>query len=348
MILDRPHRHQPGTVRQRLAAVVATVVVGGGLVLGLPALGAAQADGTGAATPPPPTDCQIVIAGDETAESTPTPPAAATPAAAPIASPVADGATPVASPVIIEPADPDAPLRDELAATAETLFGCLNERNFEVYAQLTSDAYRGQLFGSQEPLTPEQFVILAQSLADIDNRIIELTDLERDGDDRASVQVTYVSAYQQRTGIWTFARTEVDGLSAWVLQDEELVTTAIPEGAGEIDLTIEDDGYTLEPEAVTANDLVLNLANPTANDHEALVLLLDEGVTTDALLQNTSAALPEGITLIGQSTVLAGDEGTMVLTDLAPGTYTIVDLFPDENGIPYLSLGLTATFTVDN
>ena len=157
-----------------------------------------------------------------------------------------------------------------------------------------------------------------------------------------------ISAYQQRTGLWTFSKETVDGLNAWVLQSETVIPTDVPDGAAAIDVTFEDSGYELDPDAVEGADVILNLVNPTADDHEALVLRLDEGVTTDALLQSTSASLPEGITLVGQSTVLAGGEGTMLLTGLASGTYTIVDLFPNENGIPYLSTGMVTTFTVSD
>ncbi len=351
---DRLHRPHPGTVRYRLVAATVAMSLVGGIVLGLPSLGNAQNDGTGAATPLPPTDCLIVIADAKPAGAvTGNPPAAspvASPVAAgsatPIASPVtSDLATPVASPVA---ADPNAPLLDELYATSEALFACLNERNFEIYAQLTSDAFRGQIFGSDQPLPADQFVILAESLAVADNRIVEITAFEQLDAATVSVEVTYISAYQQRTGLWTFSKETVDGLDAWVLQSETVIPTAVPDGAAAIDVTFEDSGYELDPDAVEGADVILNLVNPTADDHEALVLRLDEGVTTDALLQSTSASLPEGITLVGQSTVLAGGEGTMLLTGLASGTYTIVDLFPNENGIPYLSTGMVTTFTVSD
>ncbi|MBA3275594.1 MAG: hypothetical protein H0T72_07360 [Chloroflexia bacterium] len=334
---------RPGPIPQRLAAAVAAVSLAGGIVLGFPGQGLTQADGTGAASP---TACRIVNAVAE-------PVVAADPTVSPVASPVAspvigDLATPVASPVAeAEPADPDAPLLDELAATSGALLACLNERNFELYAQLTSDTFRGQLFGSGQPLPADEFAVLAESFADTDNRIVEVAAFERIDDVTASVEVTYVSAFQQRTGIWTFAKEVVDGLDIWILQGEEVIPSDIPEGAATIDVTFEDNGYALDPASVASADVVLNLANPTGEDHEALVLSFEDGVTTATLLQSTSASLPEGVSLVGQATVLAGGEGTMLLTGLAPGEYTIVDLFPDENGNPHLSSGMMATFTVE-
>lgn len=344
MIQDSPHRPQPRANRYRLAVVSAAIFVVGGFFLSLPGTGGAQNDGTGAASPLSPTDCRIVIADAESADAT----AVESPAASPVASPMTgDLATPIASPgAAASSPDPNAPLIDELYATSEALFACLNDRDFETYAQLTGDAFRGQLFGSDQPLSAAEFVVLAESLADADNRPLEVSSFERIDDATVSVEMTYVSAYQQRTGIWTFSKENVDGLDTWVLQSETAMPTDVPEGAVEIDVTFEDNGYELDPESAEGADVVLNLTNPTDDDHEALVLQLDEGVTTDALLQSTSASFPDGITLIGQSTVLAGGEGTMLLTGLAPGAYTIVDLFPDENGIPHLSSGMTATFTI--
>ncbi len=339
---------RPGTIRHRLVAASLALSLAGGVALTLPGLGIAQDDGTGAATPRPPTNCQIVIATAEPAPASPEASPVAAGVATPVGSPVpGDPATPLASPIVADvPTDPNAPLVDELYATTEALFACLNERNFELYAQLTSDALRGQLFGSDQPLGATEFVILAESLADADNRTLDVSAFERIDETTVTVEVTYVSAYQQRTGIWTFSKETVDGLDAWILQSEAVIPTEAPAGAVEIDVTFDDLAYELQPDSVAGSDVILNLANPTADDHEALVLRLDDGVTTDALLQSTSAGLPEGITLIGQSTVLAGGEGTMLLTGLAPGAYTIVDLFPDENGIPHLSSGMVATFTV--
>lgn len=350
MIEVRLRRAHPGTARRRLAAATVVISLVGGAVFSLPGAGMAQADGTGAATPLPPTNCRIVIADVDPAAVVLETAPAATPVAntaSPGASPVVDAATPIASPVTeAPPTNPDALLIEELSETADALFACLNERNFEVYAQLTSDAFRGQIFGSGQPLPAGQFVILAESLADADNRIVDIADLERIDNATVSVEVTYISAYQQRTGIWTFAKDSVDGLDVWVLQGEEVISTSVPDGAATIDVTFEDSGYQLDPDMVEASEVVLNLTNPTDEDHEALVLRLDDGVTTDVLLQNTSSSLPDGVTLIGQSTVLAGGEGTMLLTGLAPGTYTIVDLFPDEDGIPHLSSGMSTTFAV--
>ena len=99
-------------------------------------------------------------------------------------------------------------------------------------------------------------------------------------------------------------------------------------------MTMDDAGYTLDPASVSGPQVVLDLTNPTDADHEALVVRLDEGIAPEILLQGSPDGFPEGVTLVGQSTVPGGERGSMLLTDLPAGTYTIVDLLPDATGAP--------------
>jgi len=357
-------RDLPGSLRNRVLATALAVTVTGGALGGLAAPGLAQDDGTGASTPIPPSTCLIVPAGAGSA-ATPAPAASpvanepATPAiiepegtpvgiASPVASPavtfgtpVTDAATPVASPVE-ETADP---LATEIEATITSLFGCLNERHFDTYAEITSDAWRGAMFGSQDPLPAEQFVELANTLPEADHRLVGLGAVEVIDDTTVTAEVTYVSAYQLRGAAWTFSLQEVDGLETWVLERGQPMAVTAPEGATNLAVTFGDNGYTVSPESTGGPDVVLDLSNPTADDHEALVLRLDDGVAPETLLQG-GGTLPEGVTLIGQATVPAGMDGEMILTGLEPGTYTMVDLLPDETGTPHLANGMSATFTI--
>jgi len=353
------HRNIRGTVdTTRLSLVAASLAL---VVLGASTTDAgAQNDGTGGSSQATPGNCAIVVSSVDpaliandtaVAESEPT----ATPLASPVsasASPVADNAatpaaSPIASPVTArEASDPLLPLGEELLATTASVFACLNERTFDTFTKLTSDTYRGHLFGSDQPLSAEMFVGLAASLPESDYRVVALESVTMIDEVTVSAEVSYLSAFQQHTAIWTFSRLTVDGLVTWVVAGEQRIPISIPEGSSTINVVFEENGYRVTPSAVIGSDVVLNLNNPTAEDHEALILRFDDGVDASDLLQNTGAGLPEGVNLIGQATVLAGDEGTMFLTGLGSGTYTIVDLFPDENGIPHLSSGMIATFTV--
>ncbi len=348
---------------RRLAAAVTSFAVGGSLLASVVTIGAAQDDGTGAAPIPPPTDCvlvaaraEVVLPGLPSASPVASPvvpdagPAVGTAEASPIASPVVEVAgTPVtvATPVVddVASSDPNVAVLAELQATANSIFACLNERNFETYAAFTSDAFRGRLFGSNEPLPASQFVPLAETLPDVDSRILTFDNLQVIDPGTVSVDITYVSANQVMSATWTFIHCRVEGLQSWLLDLEAPRPVIAPEGAGMILVTFEDTAFNLEPDTIAGPDVVLALNNPTGEDHEALVVRLDDGVDASELLRG-GPGLPEGVTFVGQATVLAGGEGTLVLSGLEPGTYTLVDLLPDANGLPHLSSGMEATFTV--
>lgn len=326
-------RDRSPTLAHRIATGLAGLSLAGVLSISAVMAGAAQ-DGTGAATPLPPSACTIPgttidLANPPTADATSVP-GDATPVATPDATP--------------ETADP---LTGELLGAAHTIAGCLNEQDAETYAKITSDEYRGALFGLDEPLSAAAYEELASTLPDIDHRIVELGDVAIVDDTSVTATVTYVTAYQQRTGTWTFTQEEVDGVQAWVLDREEPVAPVAPEGAEEVTIEIADNRYALSSESIATPDVVFALTNDDEIDHEALVLSFAEGTTTDDLLRNPGPSLPEGVTFVGQATIPAGGDGTMVLADLPTGTYTIVCLLPDEEGLPHLASGMATEFTVE-
>lgn len=343
---------------RRLAALAASIVIGGSLLASVATISQAQDDGTGAAPIPPPTDCVLVAARAEVVlAEIPAASPVASPVAPVIASPVSLQASPVveiagspvvvATPVINDEAasDPNAAVLAELQATANSIFACANERNWETYAAFTSDAFRGRQFGSNQPLPADQFVPLAETLPDVDSRILTFGNLQPIDADTVAVDITYVSANQVTSATWTFIHGRVEGLMSWILDVEVPQPVPAPAGASMILVTFEDTSFDLDPATVAGPDVVLALQNPTGEDHEALVVRLDDGVETAILLQG-GPGLPAGVTMVGQATVLAGQQGTLVLAGLEPGEYTIVDLLPDANGLPHLSSGMEATFTV--
>jgi hypothetical protein len=233
-----------------------------------------------------------------------------------------------------------------LLAAATIIAGCRNERNVETYTRITSDEFRGAEFGVDGPLDAAAYGALAETLPAIDHRIVSLGDVMILDESSVSAVVTYVTAYQQRTGMWTFVQEELDGLQGWVLDAEEPLPPVVPEGAEDVTIEIADNRYALSSETIASPDIQLAIANGDDVDHEALVLRFAEGTTTADLLRNPGPALPEGVEYIGQATIAAGGEGTLVLADLSPGTYTIVCLLPAAEGLPYLASGMSAEFTV--
>jgi len=355
------------------SGVLVTMILAS-VIVGSPVLVAGQTDdGTGAAIPGPPSDCVIPQSSiDLTATPTPIP----TPTPTPVptateeiatATPIADEASAVASPIASEavPGETDRstpiataeepaavvtptvdPLTAELLSASTTITSCLTERNVETFTAITTDTYRGQQFGSDAPISAEVYDQLAPTLLPLEYRIVELRDITVVDSSTVTAAVTYTVAFQQRTSVWTFTQDRVDGLLAWVLASEDAAPARIPEGASSLDVAIQDNAYTVSSQTTEGPHVALNLSNSDDVDHEALVLKLPIGTSTGVLLQNPGPALPDGVAFIGQSTIPGGSEGVLLLTDLPSGTYTIVCLLPDEDGLPHLSAGMETTFTV--
>ena len=258
--------------------------------------------------------------------------------------------TPVATPVQPAP-DPVTLLTEELTAVGGSLAACLTEGDAETVTQLAAERYLGQLFGSSVPFSQDEYVAIASKLTPIPTRIVSLEDATSAGDDRATALVTQVVGNQLLRAEWTFEPAPRGerraGESIWRLAGERQLPLSAPPGAEPIDVAIGDGSFTLDETTVSGPDVVLSGTNVSAEDHEMLVLRLAPGYTTADLLRASGPDLPREVTFIGAATVTAGDEGDLVLVDLDPGEYTLVCLFPDPEGIPYLAQGMEATVTVE-
>ena len=320
--------------RQRILTGALTLALTGGVLTGAPVLVAAQ-DGTGAATPTPPSNCVVPVASASGVSETSA--IAATPAGTAVA------ATPaaVASPVAVSG------LQDDLAATAKAITSCLSEGNAEGLVKLTSDTFRGQLFGSDEPISASDYIALSKSLTKIPYAVLAVAEATNSGNDTATATVTYTIGKQVRTGEWSFTRAEIDGHAAWVLESETPTAVEAPATAAKVDVTIKGNAFTLSNAKLSSGDVAFSVKNEDKEDHEMFVVQLSSGTKVDALLTNPGPGLPKGVIFIGQVTVPAGSEGELVLTGLGKGTYTVVDLLPGEEGTPHLSAGMSTTFTVE-
>lgn len=307
---DRPRR-------SLLAVALSVSVMAGGV-----ATQVAAQDGTDAATPAVAAiQCAIVPAGSMATPSAST-------AATPVASPIADDA-----------------LTEDLTSAAGMVIDCLSGADHETLVQVTGDEYRGQLLGMDEPLSDDDFLELAAMLPTLPYELIDVRDGNASGENEATAVVEYRVAHQLRVSTWTFERADVDGEQVWTLVSEEPMAVDAPSNAAAVDVTANDDGYTLDENEVEGDSVVLNVTNEGDEIHEVLVLKLENGTTTDDVLRSTDA-LPTGAVYIGQVTVPAGGEGELVLVDLEPGTYTIVDLLPSADGTPNLQNGMEATLEV--
>lgn len=342
--------HQSG--RRTLVTSALALTLATGIATG----SASAQDGTGAATPTPPSACEVVPARATFDAATPDTTPGMTAAMTPVASPAAQGAltgaspvaaliaTPVASPVM-ETTVTD-PLARDLEATATAIAGCLSDERYEPLIQLTGDLYRGQMLGFTEPLSTDDFTTLAVTLPDVPYQILSVENATFTDETTATAVVTYEMAHQLRTSLWEFSLQEVNGQSAWVLERETPMASEIPANSSTLEVSIEQNAYTLNPVTVQGPSVALSATNNDEVGHELLVLRLEGGATTQTLLRSPGPSLPENVTFIGQVFVPAGEEGTLLLAGLQPGTYTIVDLLPNAEGLPNLADGMEATFTV--
>lgn len=261
----------------------------------------------------------------------------ATPAALPV---VTNDATPVA-----EPTATDAALSNELTAVAEAIAACLTEGDAETVTKLADERYLGQLFGSSVPLSAEDYIAIAKALTPIPTRIVSLDAVTQGDVDRATATVTQVVGNQLLTAEWTFER-GANGDSAWKLRSERQLPVDAPRDAVTIGVEIDNTTFTLSRDSSDSENVVLQGNNTVSEDHELLVLKLADSFTTDDLLRASGPNLPQEAVYVGELPIRGGDEAALVLVDLDPGAYTIVCLFPNANGVPYLADGMEATFTV--
>ncbi len=192
---------------------------------------------------------------------------------------------------------------------------------------------------------------IAAELTPIPTRIVTLADVAQPDGESATAIVTQVVGNQLMRAEWTFARAprgeRRSGQSDWKLASERQLPVEAPRNAASIEVEIGELSFTLNPVTVTGPDVVLRGNNVAAVDHEMLVLTFGNGATTDDLLRASGPDLPENVTFVGEIPVRAGHETDLVLTDLDPGVYTIVCLFPNADGVPFLSEGMEASFTVE-
>lgn len=289
-----------------------------------------------------------VIRGPATAAPSPPPSAVIQIEGENQATPIAIHVTPVATPMPTP--DPIAHLTVELTAVSEAVAACLSAGDAEMVTRLAGERYLGQLFGGSAPLPREEYIAIADELTPVPTQILDVLDVSQPAANRAQATVTQVVGNQLMRAEWTFehapAADRQQGENPWRLAGERQLPAPAPPGARAIDVAIGDRSFTLDSSTATASDVVLRGDNRSAEDHEMLVLRLAAGYTTDDLLRATGPDLPQEVTYIGEQPVKAGAERDLVLVDLPAGTYTLVCLFPDAQGIPHLAQGMEAEFQV--
>lgn len=275
---------------------------------------------------------------------------AATPFASPIASPIA---SPVASPA----EDPAlTALRNDLDLVVRTVAACQSTGRVRGLTRFVTDSFLGDYYAGGGRLTAEEFVAFAPNLPRVRVNIQDVSAVTFDPEGRATAEVTSIVGRQLLRATWSFEFvSELEGdqtgtetaFGQWLASGITALKPEPPDGASRIRFRLVDNEYRPATANVEGPDVVIAASNDGEDDHELLVLRLRDGATTQSLLAATGPELPPGVTFIGQVTVPAGENGTLILVGLSEGTYAIVDLLVDENGTPHLALGMEATLIVE-
>ena len=300
--------------------------------LSISAVSAVAEDGTSGSVPESMNTCEIVAAQYEPALAS----ATATPMASPVSSPMASQ---VASPVV--EADP---LQDDLTAASNSILSCMSSNDLDGLTRNTAGEFRGAWLGVGGSVSDADLEPLLQLMPVLPYELVSVSDASVEGE-TATATVEYLQGRQVHKAEWTFRLTTVEDENVWQVQTQALQTPEAPADAAKTDLTVADGSFTFSEAELTEGNIVINVTNNGKQPHEVLIVRAPEGTQA----QDFAAAptgIPTGGTFIAQATIPAGSSGTIVLSDLRAGTYTVVDLLPDAAGLPNVSNGMLTTFTV--
>lgn len=315
-----PHHRQSNSVR--------FAVTGLALALGLCIAPVFGEDGTSGSTPTPVNTCAVAPAAEVSAAATVV---QATPAGTP--------ESPLATPVVVND-----PIKADITVAANSILTCMSENNVETLTKLTTPEFRGSWLGMGIPLNDEDFGAILPMMPRLPYGLVGVDQASADSTS-ATATVRYTEGKQLISASWEFSRVEIDGSPAWRVTAETYQTVQTPTDAAVITVTVADGSFKFAPASVPGGNIVLNVTNAGKLPHEVLILRLPSDMSVEDVLESTTG-IPDGATFVAQSTVPAGTSGNVVLTDVRPGTYTVVDLLPDTNGMPNASSGMVGTFEV--
>ncbi|MCB9176436.1 MAG: hypothetical protein H6648_04685 [Caldilineae bacterium] len=137
------------------------------------------------------------------------------------------------------------------------------------------------------------------------------------------------------------------------------LSVAAPEGEGEAaaaapeaDLTVTGSDFAFDaPETIAAGAHTINFVNAGQQDHEIVVVKLDEGATIEdfaaAFGPDAPPGPPPGRTVSGTVGITPGSNQSFD-TSFESGSYALICFFPDPaSGAPHFALGMTHPFTVE-
>jgi hypothetical protein len=242
--------------------------------------------------------------------------------------------------------DPSTVIAPEIAAVQDSIAACASEGDYAGMSTLVSTRYLDQTYSAGEPLTRRAFIDEIAPLLPVNPvRVVTVENVQPTANG-ATAEITLVVGNQLLRFDSTFVKQGDGDDRRWLLDSATEAPVPRPEGADIVHIRIEDGRYRLGEDTARSPQVVLKGTNDGDATHEMLVVRLDGGTSTDALLVNPGPQFPRGITFVGQVTIEPGATDELVLVDLTPGRYAIVCLLYDQDGNPYLASGMRARLDV--
>src|SRR4051794_15943679 len=219
-----------------------------------------------------------------------------------------------------------------LTTLVKAIAACETAGDWQAYSTLVTEKYLEDTYGGGNPLSRADFMSVTAGLPVVPVRFRSFDDLKiiRAGEARANVKL--VIANQLIFEQWNF-REESGHPGAWLLDSSIPLTPEPPRQHDDLDLTISGNAYSPATLTAAQANIRVRISNSDNTDHEVLLLGLATGTTIGTLLLTAGPGLPPGFTYMAQLTVPAKAKGTLVLVNIKPGTYAMVDLLPDVSGV---------------
>jgi hypothetical protein len=242
--------------------------------------------------------------------------------------------------------DPSTAIAPEITAVQEAIAACASEGDYAGMSTLVSTGYLDQTYSAGEPLTRRAFIDEIAPLLPVNPvRVVSVENVQPTATG-ATAEVTLVAGNQLLRFDSMYVQQGEGDDRRWLLDSTTEAAVQRPEGSDIVHIRIEDGRYRLAEDTARSPNVVLKGTNEGDATHEMLVVRLDGGTSTDALLVNPGPQFPRGITFAGQVTIAPGATDELVLVDLEPGRYAIVCLLYDQDGNPYLASGMRARLDV--
>lgn len=246
--------------------------------------------------------------------------------------------------------DDDVPTRRDvlesgLERLVRTFARCQSDGDFATMSRLVTEKYLGQVYGGGPRMSRTTFLTLADALPTPPVRFRAFDDMAQVDEGTIRANVKLIVGNQMTFEQFRFIE-EPRRPGTWLIDSATPLHVQPPREHSEIEVTLA--GNQFSPPALTAAgpNIQIRITNNDIEDHEFLLLRLVGEATVGSILISAGPGLPPGVEYLAQVTVPGGTSTSVVLVNMKPGTYPVVDLLPTDTGVPHLALGMQGTLTV--